>query len=80
MITPARVAAAVVLLLGGKDWLAANSGVRDRAMAIVDAAIKETDLENDRSHFRYSMAPSYLEFVAYFVLTTAVGGARRNRK
>jgi len=67
MIRPARVAAAAILLLGGKDWLAANSGVRDRAMAIVDAAIKETDLENDRSHFRYSMAPSYLEFVAYFV-------------
>jgi hypothetical protein len=67
MIRPARVAAAAVLLLGGKDWLAANSGVRDRAMAIVDAAIKETDLENDRSHFRYSMAPSYMEFVAYFV-------------
>jgi hypothetical protein len=67
MIRPARVAAAEVLLLGARDWLAANSGVRDRAQAIVDAAIDDTDLEKDRSHFRYAMAPSYLEFVAYFV-------------
>ena len=66
MVRPARVAAAVVLLLGGKDWLAANSEVRDRAHAIVDAAIAETALESDRARFRYSMAPSYLEFVAFF--------------
>ena len=67
MIRPTRVAAAVVLLLGGKDWLALNKGVCDRAQAIVNAAINETDLEKDRSLCRYSMAPSYLEFVAYFV-------------
>jgi hypothetical protein len=67
MIRPARVAAAVVLLLGASDWLTANSTVRDRARAIVNLAMEDTAVENDRSHFRYSMAPSYLEFVAYFV-------------
>jgi hypothetical protein len=67
MVRPARVAAAVVLLLGAREWLAANSEVRDRAQAIIGAAIDDTSLEKDRSHFRYAVAPSYLEFVAYFV-------------
>jgi hypothetical protein len=67
MIRPARVAAAVVLLLGAKEWLAANEGVRDRAQAIITAAMEDTALDKDRSRFRYSMAPSYLEFVAYLV-------------
>jgi hypothetical protein len=67
VVRPARVASAAVLLLGAKDWLAANSAVRDRARAIIDVAIAETDLDHDRTKFRYSMAPSYLEFAAYFV-------------
>jgi hypothetical protein len=67
MVRPARVAAAVALLLGAKEWLASNKGVRDRAQAIVNAAMENTDLDTDRSRFRYSMAPSYLEFVAYLV-------------
>ncbi len=67
MVRPARVAAAVVLLLGAKDWLASHEGVRDRAQAIVNAAIEETSLERDRSRFHYSTAPSYLEFVAFLV-------------
>ena len=67
MVRPARVASAVALLLGAKEWLAANEGVRDRAQAIVAAAMEDIALDKDRSHFRYSMAPSYLEFVAYLV-------------
>jgi hypothetical protein len=67
MVRPARVAAAVLLLLGAKEWLAAKSEVRDRAQAIISAAMDDTSLEKDRSHFRYAIAPSYLEFVAYFV-------------
>lgn len=67
MVRPARVAAAVVLLLGAKEWLASNESERDRAQAIVNAAMEDTALEQDRSHHRYSMAPSYLEFVAYLV-------------
>ncbi|GAA4133919.1 hypothetical protein GCM10023067_55660 [Aminobacter aganoensis] len=67
MLRPARVTAAVVLLLGAKEWLASNEGVRDRTQAIVNAAMEDTALDKDRSRFRYSMAPSYLEFVAYLV-------------
>ena len=67
MVRPARVAAAVVLLLGAKDWLAANDGIRNRARAIVDAAMDETTPDKDRVRFRYSIAPSYLEYVAYLV-------------
>lgn len=67
MLRPARVTAAVALLLGAKDWLASNEGVRDRAQAIVNAAMEETALDKDRSRFHYSTAPSYLEFVAYLV-------------
>jgi hypothetical protein len=67
MLRPARVAAAVVLLLGAKDWLASNESVRDRAQAILNAAMEETALDRDRSRFHYSTAPSYLEFVAYLV-------------
>jgi hypothetical protein len=67
MVRPARVAAAVVLLLGAKEWLAANGRVRDGAQAIVSAAMDDTSLERDRSQLGYAMAPSYLEFVAYLV-------------
>ena len=67
MVRPARVAAAVAVLLGAKEWLASNKGVRDRAQAIVNAAMEDTALDTDRSRFQYSMAPSYLEFVAYLV-------------
>jgi hypothetical protein len=67
MVRPARVAAAVVLLLGAKEWLASNSEVRHRAQAIISAAMDDTSLEKDHSHFHYAMSPSYLEFVAYFV-------------
>jgi hypothetical protein len=67
MVRPARVAAAVVLLLGAKDWLATNASERDRARAIVSTAMEETTLDKDRIHYRYSMAPSYLEYVAYLV-------------
>ena len=52
MVRPARVAAAVVLLLGAKEWLASNESVRDRAQAIVNAAMEDTALDKDRSHFR----------------------------
>ena len=67
MVLPARVAAAVVLQLGAKEWLAANNKVRDRAQAIVRAAMEDTALEIDSPNFRYAVAPSYLEFVAYLV-------------
>lgn len=67
IVRPARVAAAVVLLLGAKEWLAANEAVRSRAQAIVTVAMEDTALEKDRSHFRYAMVPSYLEFIAYLV-------------
>ncbi|MBA8909892.1 ATP-binding protein [Aminobacter ciceronei] len=67
MLRPARVTAAVVLLLGAKEWLASNESVHDRAQAIVHAAMEETALDKDRSRFHYSMTPSYLEFVAYLV-------------
>jgi hypothetical protein len=67
MVRPARVASAVVLLLGAKEWLATNSTVRDRARAIIDSALAEAGLDRDRSKFRYSMAPSYLEFAAYLI-------------
>ena len=67
MVQPARVAAAVVLLSGAKEWLASNESVRDRAQTIVNVAMEGTALEKNRSRFHYSMAPSYLEFVAYLV-------------
>jgi hypothetical protein len=67
MMRPARVAAAVVLMLGAKEWLASNESVRDRAQAIVSSAMEETVLDKDPSHYHYSMVPSYLEFVAYLV-------------
>ena len=67
MVRPARVAAAVVLLLGAKEWLASNETLRDRAQEIVIAAMEDTALDKDRSRFHYSTAPSYLEFIAYFV-------------
>jgi hypothetical protein len=67
MVRPARVTAAIVLLLGAKEWLASNENVRNRAQAIMNAAMEETALDKDRSRFHYSTAPSYLEFIAYFV-------------
>ena len=67
MVRPARVAAAVVLLLGAEDWLAVNTQERDRAQAIVDAAMEETNLDKDRIRYHYSIAPSYLVYVAYLV-------------
>jgi hypothetical protein len=67
MVRPARVAAAVVLFLGAKEWLAANESVRDRTQAILNAAMEDTALEKGSSYHRHSMAPSYLEFVAYLV-------------
>lgn len=67
MVRPARIAAAVVLLLGAKEWLPSNESVRDRAQAIVNAAMENTVLDKDRSRFRYSTGQSYLEFVAYLV-------------
>ena len=67
MVRPARVAAAVVLLLGAKEWLATNGDARDRAQRIVRAALDEASLDKEGSYFRYATAPSYLEFAAYYV-------------
>jgi hypothetical protein len=81
MVRPARVAAAATLLLGAKEWLASNECVRDRAQAIVNAAMEDSALDTNRFRFPYSMAPSYLKFVAYLVfyewLTTPSAGTDR---
>lgn len=59
-----RAAAAATLLLHGRQWLAANPEVEQRAQSIVDAAIAGISYDApDRQ--RYLMAPSHLEFAAY---------------
>jgi ABC-type cobalamin/Fe3+-siderophores transport system ATPase subunit len=68
MKRPARVAAAVVLLLRARDWLASRNDVEQRALSIVDAALTEIGDTADGTRFEYAAAPSYLEFVAYFVV------------
>lgn len=67
MVRPARIAAAVALLLGAKGWLEENDDARDRAQRIVLATMDEVSLEKDRSRFFYATAPSYLEFLGYYV-------------
>jgi hypothetical protein len=64
MIRAPRVAAAALLLLRAPDWLAENTAVQQRAQSIIDAAIADISNETPSPHFQ--MAPSHLEFAAYF--------------
>jgi len=66
-LKPARVAAAAALLLRGREWLAQNSYIADRANVIMRAALDETALEAGRARHRYGVGPSYLEFAAFLV-------------
>ena len=68
MKRPARVAAAVMLLLRAREWLTNHGVVEQRARKIVDAALTEIGDAADDTRFQYSVAPSYLEFVAYFAV------------
>ena len=76
MRRPARVAAAVVLLLRAGDWLASHNDVEQRALSIVDAALATGDAADD-TRFEYAAAPSYLEFVAYFVVESWIAAPSR---
>ena len=64
---PARVAAAVALLLRAEEWLEGQEQIRKRAQSIVDAAMAEIDDDIDGSPFTHRIAPSYLRFAAYYV-------------
>lgn len=77
MIRPARVAAAVVLLLRAQDWLMEHGPIQLRARAIVDATITEISDAADGSRFHYSMAPSFLEFAAYFAVESWIANPSR---
>ena len=66
-LKPARVAAAAALLLRGREWLAQNSYIADRANVIMRAALDETALEAGRARHHYGVGPSYLEFAAFLV-------------
>jgi hypothetical protein len=63
-----RVAAAAVLLLRAPDWLAENAAVQRRAQSIIDAAIAGIADESEARGPRMLMAPSDLEFAAYFAV------------
>jgi hypothetical protein len=65
MMRVPRVAAAAVLLLRAPDWLRGNGPVKQRAQSIIDAAIAGIPNESQACG-RISMAPSHLEFAAYF--------------
>ena len=77
LVRPARVAAAVVLLLGANEWLASNESVRDRAQAIVKAAMDDTALDTERSRFHYSMATSYC---SSSLILSFMNGSRCHRR
>ena len=66
MIRSPRVAAAALLLLRAPDWLAENAPVQQRAQSIIDAAI--AGISNETPGPRFQMAPSHLEFAAYFAV------------
>jgi len=61
-----RVAAAVVLLLRGQDWLASHTETATRAQSILDTAFAEISDEEMEVGPRILAAPSHLEFAAYF--------------
>ncbi len=63
-----RVAAAALLLLRAPDWLAENTAVQQRAQSIVDAAIAGIADASEARGPRILMAPSRLEFAAYFAV------------
>jgi hypothetical protein len=67
-----RVAAAATLLLRGRQWLATNREIEQRAQAIVDAAIADIS-HNPRERHRYLVAHSHLEFAAYVVVDRWIG-------
>ena len=77
MTRPARVAAAAALLLRAGDWLASHNDVEQRALGIVDAALAEIGDAADHTRFEYAAAPSYLEFVAYFVVESWIAAPSR---
>jgi len=62
-----RVAAAATLLLRAPDWLAANAAVQQRAQSIINAAIAGIS-DKPEARGRMLMAPSHLEFAAYFAV------------
>jgi hypothetical protein len=66
MQRPARVATAASLLLRGRQWLAGNAAIRQRAERIIQTALAEITDDAERSRFRFATAPSYLVFAAYF--------------
>jgi len=68
MMRPPRVAAAAVLLLRAPDWLAENAAVQQRAQSIIDSAIAGIADESKARGPRILMAPSHLEFAAYFAV------------
>jgi hypothetical protein len=66
MLNAPRVGAAAVLALRAPDWLEENTAARERAIAILDAAIAGiTDDVNDRGR-QFMTALSHLQFAAYF--------------
>jgi hypothetical protein len=68
MMHAPRVAAAVVLLLRAPDWLAENAAIQQRAQSIINSAIAGVADESEARGSRILMAPSHLEFAAYFAV------------
>ncbi len=68
LLRPARVAAAVALMLRAAEWAGAHADVGARAQAVIDAAKAEVDDATDMSRFRFSMDGGYLEFVAHLAM------------
>ena len=66
MMDAPRVAAAAVLLLRAPEWLAQNVAVGQRAQSIIDGVIVEIADKSEARGSRILMAPSHLEFAAYF--------------
>jgi hypothetical protein len=61
-----RGATATLLLLRAPDWLVEHPAVQERAQAIIDAAIAGIPTESAARVPRFLIAPSHLEFAAYF--------------
>lgn len=62
------VAAAVVLLLRAKEWLSDQAGVAQHARAILERVWTELADYSTSLERRFPMAPSHLEFVAYYAV------------
>jgi len=68
-----RVAAAALLLLRAPDWLTENAAIQQRAQSIIDSAIAGIADESEARGPRILMAPSHLEFAAYFAVEHWIG-------